>query len=197
MGVCGVNDRRKSLLAGECYFHELNDWQISWESDGNYRHWCHQAKEGFKKNLLVVMFNPGSLSHDGANLRKDTTLRILREVCEPAKLNPFIVNLFDFANPSANMLFANWEKRDGTSLIFNKLETIKFSAYISAYGDYENSCEYDTEIKNRIALVKSNLLGIREIILPLNKSGTPKHPMTWQRQKLKSEISQLLIERIE
>jgi len=106
------------IIKGKVYSHELDGWLVSWESESEYRHWCHQTNENFVENLLVVMFNPGSLSGDGKNLRKDTTLRILREVCGPAGVNPFVVNLFDYASPSPDELFSNWEKRDGCGLIF-------------------------------------------------------------------------------
>ena len=185
-----------SVLKGNVYSHELDGWLVSWESESEYRHWCHQTNERFSENLLVVMFNPGSLSGDGKNLRKDTTLRILREVCEPAGVNPFVVNLFDYASPSPDELFSSWEKRDGGGLIYTKLEVVKFAAFIMAYGDYENRGERDNEIRERIVLVRSNLSGVREIILPRNSSGTPKHPMTWQRQELKPTISNLLSEGI-
>jgi len=184
------------LLEGKVYSHELDGWLVSWESESEYRHWCHQINERFTENLLVVMFNPGSLSGDGKNLSRDTTLRILREVCEPAGINPFVVNLFDYASPSPDELFSSWAKRDGGGLIFKRLGAIKFSAFILAYGDYENRGERDNEIKERIALFQSIFSGVREIILPKNSSGTPKHPMAWQRQKLTPIISKLLAEGI-
>jgi hypothetical protein len=184
------------ILNGQVYSHVIDGWLVSWESESEYRHWCHQINPRFSKNLLVVMFNPGSLSGDGKNLRKDTTLRILHEVCEPAGINPFVVNLFDFASPSPDNLFSSWEKRDGDNLIYTKLDAIKFAALIMAYGDYENHGERNQEIKERIALVRSKFSGLKEILLPNNKSGTPKHPMTWQRQKLKPTISKLLTEGI-
>ncbi len=184
------------IMKGMVYTHELDGWLVSWESESEYRHWCHQTNEMFVENLLVVMFNPGSLSGDGKNLRKDTTLRILREVCGPAGVNPFVVNLFDYASPSPDELFTNWVKRDGSCLIFTKLERIKFSAFIMAYGDYENRGKRDNEIKERIALVQSYLFKAKEILLPKNSSGTPMHPMNWQRQKLKPKISNLLAEGI-
>ena len=42
------------------------------------------------------------------------------------------------------------------------------------------------------SLVLLALSDLKEIILPKNKSGTPKHPMSWQRQKLKPQISIIL-----
>lgn len=185
-----------SILTGKVYSQQLGDWQVSWESEGEYRYWCYQTNERFAKNILVIMFNPGSLNGDGINIKKDITLRILREVCEGAGFNPFIVNLFDFASPSPDVLFSNWAKRDNGSLIYTKLDKIKFSVFIMAYGDYENRGVRDGEIKDRVALVQSSLSGIREVILPKNRSETPKHPRVWQLQKLKPTISRLLTESI-
>ncbi|CAN7411107.1 DUF1643 domain-containing protein [Duganella sp. LjRoot269] len=182
----------KSLLGGEIYSYDLDGWCVEWESTTDYRHWCQQSKTGFEENLLVVMFNPGSLNSDGRNLRRDTTLRILREVCEPISVNIFVVNLFDFASPAPDELFANWPKRDSHELVFAKLRSMKFSAIIRAYGDYENRGERDAEIKERISFVNSIFSNLKEIALPKNSSGTPKHPMIWQRQMLKPEISALL-----
>jgi len=181
-----------SILNGKVYSHELDEWLVSWESESEYRHWCHQTKKQFAENILVVMFNPGNLSGDGKNLRSDTTLRILRNVCESAGVNPFVVNLFDYASPSPDVLFSRWVKRDGGGLIYDKLGALKIAAYIMAYGDYENRGERDNDIKERIALVQSHLTGIKEIILPKNSSGTPKHPMSWQRQKIMPTISKLI-----
>lgn len=182
----------KSLLGGEIYSYDLDGWCVEWESATDYRHWCQQSKTGFEENLLVVMFNPGSLNGDGRNLRRDTTLRILREVCEPIGVNIFVVNLFDFARPAPDELFTNWSKRDSHDLVFAKLQDMKFSAFISAYGDYENRGQRDTEIKERISFVNYIFSGVKEITLPKNSSGTPKHPMSWQRQRLKPEITALL-----
>lgn len=181
-----------SINGGQVFNHELDGWSVAWESDGNYRHWCHQIKNPKWNSLLVVMFNPGSLCGDGSNLSKDTTLRILREVCGAANLNPYVINLFDYASPSPQNLFDNWNLRDSNSIVFDKLPLSIFQSYILAYGDYENWGQRDAEIKERQALVLSYLESLNEILLPKNNSGTPKHPMIWQRQKLKPSISALL-----
>jgi hypothetical protein len=181
-----------SINAGQVFSHELDGWSVSWESDGNYRHWCHQIKNPNWSSLLVVMFNPGSLSGDGSNLSKDTTLRILREVCGSANINPYVINLFDYASPSSQNLFDNWHLRDSSSIVFDKLPLSIFQNYILAYGDYEILGQHDAEIKERQALVLSHLESLNEILLPKNNSGTPKHPIVWQRQKLKQSISALL-----
>ncbi|MBQ4830606.1 DUF1643 domain-containing protein [Alteromonas sp. MMG017] len=181
-----------SINGGQVFNHELDGWSVFWESGSNYRHWCHQIKNPKWDSLLVVMFNPGSLSGDGANLSKDTTLRILREVCGAANLNPYVINLFDYASASPQKLFDNWEQRDSNSIVFGKLPLSIFQSYILAYGDYENWGQRDTEIKDRQALVLSYLESLNEILLPKNNSGSPKHPMIWQRQKLKPSISSFL-----
>ena len=182
----------KPIMNGKIYDHLIDGWNVSWESKDQYRHWCRQVKDDKWDTLLVIMFNPGSLSGGGSNLSKDTTLRILREVTGSAKLNSFIVNLFDYASPSTQDLFNNWHLRDSSDLIFNNLNKKEFSAFILAYGNYENWGEQDDAIKERASLVLLALSDLKEIILPKNKSGTPKHPMSWQRQKLKPQISIIL-----
>ncbi len=183
---------RLPILNGMVYSQFLDGWQISWESAGHYRHWCYQEKDSGWENLIVVMFNPGSLSGDGANLRRDTTLRILREVCGPARLNPYIINLFDYACPSPQQLFNDWSSRDAHDTVFDRLALDQFDYVIMAYGDYENGGQYEDDIKERIHRVRESLQTLEEIDLPRNKSGTPKHPLIWQRQKLKPDITQRL-----
>jgi hypothetical protein len=181
------------LLNGTVYSHQIDGWTVSWESKKTYRHWCHQVKDLTWRNLLVIMFNPGSLSGDGSNLSKDTTLRILREVGQAANQNTFIVNLFDYASPSPENLFNNWHLRDSDALIFYKLKSINLSSFILAYGDYENWGRQNQAIKERALLAQNAVSHLHEIALPKNNSGTPKHPMTWQRQKLKPYIAELLV----
>ena len=103
-------------------------------------------------------------------------------------------HFFDYASPSSKNLFDNWEKKDPKDLVFNKLNFSDFIGYIFAYGDYENECEYDQKvnIKERQLLIKSHIRGLHEIHLPKNNTGTPKHPIVWQRQKMKSDITVLL-----
>lgn len=143
------------------------------------------------------MFNSGSLSGNGANLKKDTTLRILRDVCRKAKVNSFIINLFDYASSSTKTLFDNWGNKDSATLIFDKLNNIPnipLKAYIRAYGDYENHGIQDTDIKDRADFIKHQIYYfLKEINLPKNKSGTPKHPIVWQRQKIKSDVTSLIL----
>ena len=186
----------QSLLGGVVYNHIIDDWFISWESSRDYRHLCHQIKNHSWNNLLVVMFNPGSLSGDGSDLSKDTTLRILREVCGEAKLNPFVINLFDYATPSPEVLFDNWSKKDSENLVFGKLAMSNFNALIFAYGDYENGKHHCAAIKERQLVVRNALNSLTEIKLPRNKTGTPRHPMRWQREKIQPEIMARLSDRI-
>lgn len=185
-------ENMQSINNGQVYEQSVDGWDVSWESNGIYRHWCHQIKNNEWDNLLVVMFNPGSLSGSGSNLRKDTTLRILRNVCAPARLNPYIVNLFDYASPSTNSLFNNWHIRDSDSLIFDKLELSKFRAFVMAYGNYENRSDHGQDIRVRVELIRVALGGLQEIILPKNSEGTPKHPMRWQREKTIPKMASLL-----
>jgi len=182
------------VLNGDIYCHQLNGWLVSWESDAEYRHWCYQSLPNQDHEILVVMINPGSLSGNGKNLSKDVTLRILREVFTETNANPFVVNLFDYATPSPNELFKNWELRDNHQLIFSKIKNRKFAGVLYAYGDYENRKDYGHEVKERISLVKNHFQELNEIILPKNNSGTPKHPLVWQRQMIKDEIHRNIVE---
>ena len=180
------------ILDGIVYTHDLGKWIVFWESDGNYRHWCYQKQPSNKRNILLVMFNPGSLRGDGNDFTKDITLRILREVFEDTDFNPFIINLFDFATASPNKLFEKWESRDNKSIIYNRPININFSAILYAYGDFENLNEHGSIIQRRIRYVRKKYYYLPEIILPKNKSGTPKHPILWQRQKIKPEIKSIV-----
>lgn len=183
-----------SLMNGQVYTHTLDDWEICWESDGEYRHWCTQKRQGQRKTLLVIMFNPGSLNKDGSNLRKDTTLRILREVCGHAGFNQVILNLFDYAAPNPDDFFNNWQDRDKSlALIYQHINKFKYDNYIFAYGDFENSwSSFNQGIRERVEHISSILDSTKKIELPKNKRGTPKHPTLWQRQGIKPEIAEIL-----
>lgn len=183
-----------SILDGKVYSYQLEEWCVAWESKGEYRHWCSQSHPRNDKVVIVVMLNPGSLSGDGRNLTKDTTLRILREVFYGSGFNPFVINLFDLATPSPDDLFDNWKKRDSNSLIYSAIRGKDFSGILYAYGDYEHSDEYGPEILTRIRLVRDNFSHLTEIVLPKNQNGTPKHPIMWQRQKIKLQIESILKE---
>ncbi|MBN1888891.1 MAG: DUF1643 domain-containing protein [Thermoflexales bacterium] len=180
------------LLGGIVYTYQLDKWKISWESDEKYRHWCLQEHSSNTDIALVVMFNPGSLSGDGANLRTDTTLRILREVFCDTGLNPLVVNLFDFATPKINELYQHWSQRDKGKCVYSLLPYEKIRIVVYAYGDYENKDKHTSDVKERIRSVRSLLAEIPEIIVASNRSGTPKHPMNWQREGIKSNAQQLV-----
>jgi hypothetical protein len=174
--------------------YQLDGWNISWESSKTHRHWCFQEKEKEWPNVIIVLFNPGSLSDTGINLRNDTTLRILREVFGGAKVNPFIINLFDYAATKPNLLFDNWGKKDSIKLVYDLIPFAKFSAYCFAYGDYENGNNYNDEIFERQKVLRSIFRhsGLKELALLKNNSGTPMHPMSWQRRKLKPTVVKML-----
>lgn len=182
----------KNITNGKVYTHKLDEWEVSWESNGEYRHWCLQKHPQNSEYALVVMLNPGSLSGDGKNLRKDATLRILREVFQETGLNPFVINLFDYATPSPQNLFQNWHKKDADQLVYRHLKDMNLKGVLYAYGDYEHRADHGNEIKQRINLVKTKFGSIPEIVIPRNNTGTPKHPLIWQRQKLKFEIKQII-----
>ena len=172
----------KNIMRGTIYTYPLDDWEILWESEGEYRHWCLQRHPQNSSFALVVMLNPGSLSGSGTNLKKDTTLRILREVFTDTGLNPFIINLFDYATPSPKQLFKDWGKKDSKNLVYSSVKDMEFKGIVFAYGDYELINDYGHEIKQRINLIRTELKSIPKIEVPLNKNGSPMHPMSWQRQ---------------
>lgn len=145
----------KSILGGTVYSRVIDGWIVYWESQGDYRRWCLQEHPSNSAKLLVVMFNPSSISGDGANLRRDTTLRILREVCEGSGLNPFVLNLFDPAAPSPKAFFRNWNERDGNKLIYDHVAHLGLKAILFAYGSNENKVDQEKDISNRIQLVRT------------------------------------------
>jgi hypothetical protein len=184
----------ESILRGTIYTHTLDNWEISWKSEGEYRHWCFQKHPQNSSLALVVMLNPGSLSRDGKNLKKDATLRILREVFNNTGLNPFIINLFDYATPSPKQLFQDWFKKDSNDFVYSHIKYLGFKGVVFAYGDYERIQDYGHEIKRRVNLIRAEFSSIPQIEVPLNKNGTPMHPMSWQRRKLKGAINQIISE---
>jgi hypothetical protein len=181
-----------SILNGKIYKHALDDWTVFWESKGPYRHWCKQIHPKNRKLILVVMLNPGSLSHDGKELTKDITLRILREVFFTTGFNPFVINLFDYAATSPDELFENWDKRDGDELIYRKLHVSEFSGVLYAYGDYETHRQYGTQVLERIKMVRNIFSSLKEVLLPTNSSCTPSHPIIWQLQKRKPRVQKII-----
>lgn len=184
-----------SILGGEVHKHALDSWEISWESKGEYRHWCIQRHAPEQRvPILVVMQNPGSLSGKGENLRKDTTLRILREVFQNTKAYPVILNLFDFASSKQIGLFDKWDRRDGQKLIYDLIDYSQFSGVMYAYGTCADHPEHSADILKRIKEVERACANLKEIDLLRNVNGSPKHPMTYQRQRLKPDITRKINE---
>jgi len=181
-----------TILNGTTYTYELNGWTISWESDGNYRHWCYQNHPQNNRDILIVMLNPGSLNETGANLTKDKTLEVLREVFLDTGFNPFIINLFDLATPDPCELFQKWNNRDNKLLIYDKLKEKDFSGIIFAYGSYQDHHERGHAILERIKLVRDTFNRVPEIALRKNENGTPKHPKRWRIEKLTQEIKSII-----
>lgn len=181
------------MFTGKIYSKDINGWRVSWESFDTYRFWCKQEHSSNSKTVAVVMLNPGSLSGDGANLNKDTTLRVLRDIFRGTSYNPYVVNLFNLDTPKPYLLFEKWEQRDCVGFKYSKLPLSDFSAVMYAYGDYENGVHYPLEIKKRIEEVRDFMSGVPEIIVPRNRSGTPKHPLSVQRQGLKEQFRQAII----
>lgn len=177
-----------SVEGAEIYNKNLSGWSICWECEGPYRHWCLQEQENKADIALIVMFNPGSLRGDGKYIKKDTTLRILREVFDKTGFSPLVVNLFDFSTTSTAELFSNWCRKDSETLIYSRLDFTVIKAVLYAYGDYQNGSTEGPDIVRRIEYVKQCFSDIPEIIVSKNKSGTPKHPLAWQRERLKSRV---------
>ena len=101
---------------------------------------------------------------------------------------------FDYSTTRPLELFNKWERRDNTDLVYDSLNEYTFRAVLYCYGDYENTGQYKEDIKKRIALVRSSFSNVPEITNLRNKSKTPKHPMTWQRQKLRLKVTELVNE---
>lgn len=188
-----------ALLGGVVHCRELDDWQIRWEADDDYRHWCSliRPKNFNGKFIAVCLFNPGSLKGDGTKLLADTTLRILREVFESTAYGCLVVNLFDRATPKPPQLFSVWTQRDkpNSGLIYPLLSNMVVAS-IRAYGDYENhnDCQKGHDIKARIAVLEKWRSGFKSIENPENLRKTPMHVMRWQTQSQKRTMAQRLLE---
>ncbi len=132
------------------------------------------------------MKNPGSLSGDGKNLRKDTTLRILRVVGDEVGMDQMVINLFDYASPNPQELHDNWEYRDSKALVYPHIKAKSYRAILYAYGDIYPTCSAD--YLDRIASVRDRFKALTEIVIPKTKAGYPVHPMNWQRHRLLPEV---------
>lgn len=185
-----------AILGGKVHQARLDNWLITWEADGKYRHWCTQVREDRTTApfAAICLFNPGSLSGDGSSLREDTTLRILREVFNGSPFGCLIINLFDRATPRPPDLFNDWNERDKahSPLVYGRLPNP--SVFLKAYGDYENrrNPTIAHDIRTRLADFEKWSSGFRQIQTPLNKSKTPKHVMRWQIEKLKDKMKALV-----
>jgi hypothetical protein len=175
-----------SLLGGEIHRHTLGDWEVSWESHGDYRHWCTQRLSRHSRTVLVVMKNPGSLSGNGSNLKRDTTLRILRGVGEQVGFDQVVLNLFDFASPKVSELYANWTRKDRAELVYGHIDHRSCCAVIYAHGDWEKL--YHQDFVDRISVARKHFKALPEITIPTTKAGNPVHPMNWQRNGLLPEV---------
>lgn len=165
---------------------DLDGWSVSWESAGAYRHWCVQARADHRHRVVVVLKNPGSLSGDGARLRRDTTLRILRGVGAETGTDWLIVNLFDYAAANPRALHAQWHRRDAAALVFARLDLRRDRFLMLAHGDFDGPCAPD--YRRRIAVVRKHFGALHEIALPLTKAGNGVHPLNWQRMRLKARV---------
>ena len=188
-----MNLFRKSLLGGEVHSKRIDGWEVSWESNGDYRHWCIQRRQPDAPLILVVMLNPGKLSGDGRELASDSTLRVLRNVFAGTVFNHIVINLFDLAASKKESLLAQWSRRDPPELVFHKLTSINFSGIIFAYGDIEKREIVGPVATNRIKKVKFIFERHPIIRTPLNKSGCPAHPLNWQRRSLIPEVLKELL----
>ncbi len=100
----------KPLLKGRLHKRSIDNWDVFWETNENYRHWCLQTNSKNDKTALVILLNPGKLNNDASNLSGDTTLRILREVFNNTGVNTFIINLFEYCTPDYSVLIKNRNK---------------------------------------------------------------------------------------
>ena len=178
------------LLNGTVYECELDCWQVRWETDGKYRHWCSQSRAPrFNgKYIVVCLLNPGSLTGRSENLRSDTTLRILREVFDATEYGCLVVNLFDRATTKPAELFSVSTESDkvGADLVYTHISDA-IAGNILGYGDYEHheDASIARQIKARIELLGSWAANFPPVANPINRNGTPKHVMRWQIEGLK------------
>ena len=176
----------KPVLGGTVFSHAIDGWEVSWESAGDYRHWCIQEMAKHSDQVVIVMKNPGSLSGNGANLRRDATLRILRTVGDAVGINWLVVNLFDYATPQPQQMHDNWDQRDGKALVYRRLDTENCRFVIYAYGDLH--ADHYEDYSARVKHVRESFAALNEIPIPTTKAGNPVHPMNWQRNKLMNQV---------
>src|SRR5438105_2305214 len=148
----------------------IENWNVFWESSGDYRHWCRQEKPQHTHCVVIILSNPGSLHGDGTTLAADTTLRILRRVGHDVGVNWLVLNLFDYAATEPEDLHNNWMNRDAGALVFALMDFSPYRFVIFAHGDLPGrradipslSWSYST----RLAYIRRSLASLTEIRLP-------------------------------
>jgi hypothetical protein len=180
----------KPLLNGRLHRSSIDNWDVFWETNENYRHWCFQKYSDNDETALFILFNPGTLKNNPDKLSSDPTLRILREVCYKSGINPFVINLFDYCTPSYIELNQNWDKRDYKFLVFEKLLSLKFIFSIYAYGLIDLKDKNYYEIISRINLIKDTFKNIPQLDFDNSKTT---HPRRWEIEKKKENIHNVLL----
>lgn len=178
------------MFGGTYCTQTLGEWQISWESVGLHRLWCHQTRRDAKHTVCVVMFNPGSLSGDGKHLTKDTTLRFIRNAM-PDTAAALILNLFTRATPDPSDLIANWHERDCDGFDITVFRSKPIDALVYAYGDIGQAGTKNlllkSAIRRRIDEIEEVLENIPQLQLPeiliTQKHGNPMHPKPWNLKR--------------
>ena len=170
----------KPILDGKLNLKSIDNWEVYWEVNENYRHWCLQEHSENDQTALVVLFNPGKLNGNPNNLSGDKTLSVLREVFYKTGINPFIINLFDYCTPNYVELNKNWDERDYKFLVFEKLLSLKFNFSIYAYGLIDLKDKNYYEIISRINLIKDTFKDIPQLDFDNSKTT---HPRRWQIEK--------------
>lgn len=184
----------KPLLNGTLLKKSIDNWDIIWETNENYRHWCLQKHPENDKTALLILFNPGSLNSNPDSLNKDTTLRVLREVFHKTGFNTFVINLFDYCIPDYRELKKNWKRRDYKSLVYEKLITYDFIFSMYAYGSINKNDIVYNDLISRINLVKNTFKHLSQFKYDGLKTT---HPLSWQLQKKKTNIHQVLLKAYE
>lgn len=180
----------KPLLEGNLYSKDIDGWCVSWESNLTYRHWCYQSHPNNDKSILLVLFNPGSLSTTGNKLSQDKTLRILRKVFLSTGISPFIINLFDYANTDENELYSHWGKRDYKYLIYERLMNYDFIRIVFAYGKIDSSDPHFSDLTSRINLIKDTFRHLKELKI----DNCTAHPRRWELERSKERIHNIFCE---
>ncbi len=186
------------FFCGTVYYGWLRCWRVSWESSGDYRFWCFLRNpcKAAVDSVAVVCLNPGSLSHAGKRLARDTTLRALTNAFAPSSFHCLVLNLFDLSTTRPADLFTRWNERDSkcATLIFTRLRMFSVAAYMMAYGDDHLSASglISSEVSRRIRAVEAKLSYLRPLPVLRNHSGNPKHPRRWQIEKLLPRCSSYL-----